>query len=310
VFNKRARFLKPGRYGQEERDATTLADIPQDFGLSSKAPTIVRVPKGGKNLLFSPNDAFFEDNTDPNGNYGIRYTLPNSAPGNAAAGRVVLSPRVSSVRRPGGGDSAMLALLPSHDEVPELVPVGRAAVGRGRRSGSLRIKSKTPMPTPQYRGWYPRSSCSAGQACWDVSASRWLGRGGGHTGIDLFAPKGSELRVPVRSRLTIFTSETFGLTAAFSFTVQDTGTVYHIIYAHLSETSLISGQTYKAGTIVGRAGCSGNARKGCGKELNNQGARSDHVHVELIEKPELVNPLNPFRRDPVALLGWKIAAPE
>ena len=215
----------------------------------------------------------------------------------------------------------MLSLLPSYGDVPELVPASLSLRGPGRRAGTLGIRSKTPMPAPRYRGWYPRSSCSAGRACWDVGASKWLGRGGGHTGIDLFAPKGSALRVPVDSRLTIFTSESFGLTAAFSFTVQGSQTVYHIIYAHLSETRLTSGQTYKAGTIVGFAGCSGNAKKGCGKELNAQGARSDHVHVELIEKPELVNPLNPYRRDPipelelrrrhpVELLGWKIAAPE
>ncbi len=56
-------------------------DIAQDFKISDPvgvpggiSSIIVEVPTGAAYLFVSPNDSFFGDNTDPNGNYGVQIT--------------------------------------------------------------------------------------------------------------------------------------------------------------------------------------------------------------------------------------------
>lgn len=60
-------------------------DIPQDFAIStpagSPASVLVQVPAGARFLFTAPHDSFFGDNTDPNGNYGLRITAVAPAPG-------------------------------------------------------------------------------------------------------------------------------------------------------------------------------------------------------------------------------------
>jgi len=52
-------------------------DIPQDFAIRSGTELYAQVPTGATSLWFSPNDCYFRDNTDPNGDYGanIKVTI-------------------------------------------------------------------------------------------------------------------------------------------------------------------------------------------------------------------------------------------
>ena len=56
-----------------------LTDIPEDFGIPFQADECVKVeiPNNAERILFSPNDAHFEDNTDPNGDLGVNIRIIN-----------------------------------------------------------------------------------------------------------------------------------------------------------------------------------------------------------------------------------------
>lgn len=54
-----------------------VTDIPEDFRVASAVPNVsvtVVVPAGATHLFVSPGDHLFEDNSDPDGDYGIRIT--------------------------------------------------------------------------------------------------------------------------------------------------------------------------------------------------------------------------------------------
>jgi hypothetical protein len=75
VFRGDAGFVAPGARGnQEDIESRPTADglatdIPQDFRVANLS--IVEVPEGASELLFSPNDSFHSDNGDPNNDYGV-----------------------------------------------------------------------------------------------------------------------------------------------------------------------------------------------------------------------------------------------
>ena len=46
-------------------------DIPYDFRVAN---TIVQVPQGANYLFIAAHDIYYSDNSDPNGNYGVRIT--------------------------------------------------------------------------------------------------------------------------------------------------------------------------------------------------------------------------------------------
>ncbi|MCC2670471.1 MAG: hypothetical protein K0Q72_2942, partial [Armatimonadetes bacterium] len=49
-------------------------DIPEDFAITGGG-TDLTIPAGAQFLFVSPNDSFFSDNSDPDGDYTIRITL-------------------------------------------------------------------------------------------------------------------------------------------------------------------------------------------------------------------------------------------
>lgn len=49
-------------------------DIPEDFAITG-AGTVLEVPAGAQFLFVSPNDSYFSDNSDPDGDYALRITL-------------------------------------------------------------------------------------------------------------------------------------------------------------------------------------------------------------------------------------------
>lgn len=49
-------------------------DIPEDFAITG-AGTVLTIPAGAQVLFVSPNDSYFSDNSDPDGDYTLRITL-------------------------------------------------------------------------------------------------------------------------------------------------------------------------------------------------------------------------------------------
>ena len=49
-------------------------DVAQDFFVVGNGITTVKIPVGAVSIKFSPSDSYFEDNTDPNGDYAVRVS--------------------------------------------------------------------------------------------------------------------------------------------------------------------------------------------------------------------------------------------
>jgi len=83
VFSDGTSFVAPAVYSHVTSlpQATTQAatDIPQDFFVMGSGTTMVQIPVGATTILFSPNDSFFSDNTDPDGNYGVSIRRVDAA---------------------------------------------------------------------------------------------------------------------------------------------------------------------------------------------------------------------------------------
>ncbi len=308
VFAGRRHFRYPGSYGQQIGEVTLAPDIKEDFGLFGQT-TIVRIPPRARHLKLGPNDEYFQDNTDPDSDYGLRYTLPNSSP--KSSGRSTdaggAAPAVSRTSKADLAD--LVANLPGGPRLPEAEQVDFSSAQRG----SLRVGTTTPVRKPQYRGWHDDCSGIEENACWAPNASKFNAYPGAHFGIDIFAPQGTHLRAPAKGKVTFFSSSgSWGKYAVTSFRVKRRA--YHIVYAHLDGFDGLSGRSVKRGEIIARAGCSGIAnpgpRCGDGSEMNKQGARTDHVHVVLIEKEEITGAAEAIHaRDIIAYLGWKVAMP-
>jgi Ca2+-binding RTX toxin-like protein len=60
----------PGIVSSPQNEGGGATDIPQDFGLLT-TPTVVTIPAGATGILFSSNDSYFGDNSDPDNDYGV-----------------------------------------------------------------------------------------------------------------------------------------------------------------------------------------------------------------------------------------------
>ena len=56
-----------------QNETGIATDIPQDFSLGNTA-SVITVPVGAVAILFSPNDSYFSDNSDPDGDFGANIT--------------------------------------------------------------------------------------------------------------------------------------------------------------------------------------------------------------------------------------------
>lgn len=84
VFKGPSGFISPGPVGQgiafnsmPTACSSIPTDIPNDFNISPV--TAVQIPAGATEILFTGNDSFWSDNTDPNGDYGVLIELVPSA---------------------------------------------------------------------------------------------------------------------------------------------------------------------------------------------------------------------------------------
>jgi hypothetical protein len=53
---------------------TQSTDIPEDFAIMGTG-TVLTIPVGAQFLFVSPNDSYYSDNSDPDGDYALRITL-------------------------------------------------------------------------------------------------------------------------------------------------------------------------------------------------------------------------------------------
>lgn len=131
-----------------------------------------------------------------------------------------------------------------------------------------------------------------------------------HRGLDIASPSGTPVHGAIAGVLSYGRDPNgWGLFARLRFRPSirtANGTCSHgepleLLYAHLQEDSAAfppgEERQVAAGTIVGRVGCSGNARGMCSPSLES------HVHVTLrtIADHKQI--------DPQPLLGWKPASP-
>jgi Ca2+-binding RTX toxin-like protein len=79
VFNGPGGLLSPEVFIESAslpQAATQLqTDIAQDFAVAGFGVTTVKVPVGATSIVFSPNDSFFSDNSDPNSDYRVSIRL-------------------------------------------------------------------------------------------------------------------------------------------------------------------------------------------------------------------------------------------
>lgn len=144
---------------------------------------------------------------------------------------------------------------------------------------------------------------------WNTSQSKYLGRGGAHKGIDLFAPAGTPVLAPISGTFVPNAYNSGGDLGTNGIIIyKKGGKERHCVIAHLSSIVASAG-TIRAGEKVGLAGCSGNAGGGnpsiCGVP-NPCGGRSDHVHIDVRDGKVPINPNKATFSDPVAEFGLTV----
>ncbi len=135
-------------------------------------------------------------------------------------------------------------------------------------------------------------------------------RGRFHGGIDVSAPTGTPVRAGTDGTLTYGNDpHGFGKFARVRFEHPKRsrdGTCHgsaelEIIYAHLREDSVKLGappRPVRAGEVVGKVGCTGNAKGMCSPSPES------HVHV-TVQRPDARG-----RLDPLAFFGWPVHKPD
>ena len=95
-----------------------------------------------------------------------------------------------------------------------------------------------------------------------------------HQGVDILAPKGTKLVAPANGVIARAGAwDRWGYGKAVLIRVSSGGKDLYVLYAHLNQVLVHTGQKVRRGQVVGRAGKSGNAGRMPKKE--------EHVHVEV-----------------------------
>lgn len=138
---------------------------------------------------------------------------------------------------------------------------------------------------------------------WRPRASRFgmVRDGGGklHNGVDLFAPRGTEVVAVVSGELELVPDEGEAIGNRAWLWFDWGGERWRFVYGHL-DGFRGAARSVSAGDLIGYAGCTGNAANEgtCGRP-NECGLISDHVHLILI------GPSGSFA-DPVGALRWSV----
>jgi murein DD-endopeptidase MepM/ murein hydrolase activator NlpD len=158
----------------------------------------------------------------------------------------------------------------------------------------------------EYRGWYPiDQGPNKGRGRWCPSQSKFNGRGGRHTGSDLFAPNMSNI-LAIRDgniEYNVVNDADWGNIIYLYF--KDKGVTYVAVYAHLDPSSAFPGvKSVKKGDIIGKTGCTGNAGGGtCDRThaCNGKTVLQDHLHLEVMDARTKT------KQDAVAFFGFSPA---
>ena len=293
--------VSPGSFGQQEPIFTPptwpnqlSTDIEQDFFVPQNREIIVRVPERASRLAFSVPDSYFDDNSDQSGKFGVLVSKPNSKLtllANMAELESMYTQEQDIV--PWEWLSYLERLIPVLSEWP--TATGFSTSPTHTVPGS--------HGASQYRGWYLKSG-------WNPNNSKFNPAGSGsrkHYGIDIFAPRGTTLIVPVGPCWVDLIPDVkgYGNTVAFRFLFGKEK--YTCIYAHCDKFLFKTGRLASHGEVVASAGCSGNsAEENCGIQLSS-GGRTDHVHVGMYKGAVISDAASPT--DPLAVLGWKPRTP-
>lgn len=302
VFRAGTSAVAPMDYGTQVGEGTSIGDIPQDFALW-EAQNIVRIPDGAERIEFTSNDVWFSDNVS-NGKFGVLVTKPNASPDASAS--LAVERNVDDSAPDCGVGEPNPAVMPLIDKI----------IAEERILDIEAVSYMTlaaPVPLPQYRGWYPASP-NVARSYWNSSQSKYLGRGGDHKGVDIFAPTGTPVLAPVSGRFVPNAYRPDGDLGTNGIIIYRKGRRQrHCVLAHLATITASAG-TIRAGQIVGTAGCSGTAGSygnppicGVGRQ-NLCGGRSDHVHIDVREGAQPTN--NPEYVDPVVELRLTIRDPD
>ena len=297
--------IAPGKHGQDGPVHTpntwplgNSTDIDQDFGVPQDRVVIVRAPEMATRLVFSVPDAYFPDN-GADGDFGVLITFPNRPTATPGPPGMSGSVEGSAIDREFGAVDTR-ALIAALNERAKGVPEWPEATTFAASPFEVDANTAT---RPQYRGWYVPNTWVPQMSHFDPN-----GTGGrAHYGMDIFAPRGSQLIVPVGPSYVEYLPNVsgYGGTIAFRFTWQSKR--YTAIYAHCDSFLFPAARTAQAGELVGTAGCSGNAsQENCGIDLAH-GGRTDHVHVGLYEGATIADKASPI--DPATILGWAPITP-
>lgn len=184
-----------------------------------------------------------------------------------------------------------------------LIPYSLPSLFQSLAPAQLDPAGTIQFPAGELRGMY--STVSDG----NVVQTRWKPQwskfdhprgGGGHNGVDIFAPVGTPLVAVVDGAVTFHKAgnSEIGDRAWLSFKV---GTInYRLIYGHLNGFAG-SDRSVKRGEVIGYSGCSGNANyaQDC-LTAGKCGVASSHVHLIL------KNDTSGQDLDAVAALGWRL----
>lgn len=283
-------FMKPGVDYPESNNSLWVRERYSDnrFEIFDESHFLLTPDLGSRAYIcdFGPDDSYYSDNQDLNGDYGVVVSYLNVRPPNYA----VLVEEIEVTEEPEDG-----AIKTSVWDINDL-PQNNFASPQ-----SVTVHD-------QYRGWYSTRA-------WLPRYSRFHGRpGGGHNGIDLFAHYGSDVKTPVTGRLLFNpfsggpNNPSLGRTSVVESNID--GRVVYVVFAHLSANVGRANAIVRAGAVVGRAGHSGNAKADNNpydfRHRNPWGGRSDHVHIDVRKK---LNAKRGDFLDPVRTLRLSVSSP-
>jgi murein DD-endopeptidase MepM/ murein hydrolase activator NlpD len=282
-------LAKIGEYYYKSPELLTSESLHVKFGSDpsfelSKSQEIFRLVKGIE-AKFAPNDVYFKDNSFTKNKFGVIISFVNNP-----------SPK-KNLADYEKANIYFQELVIGHSSkftaegdliLPNFIRKSAAPLFKEEIKGKYRY---------QYRGWYENDT-------WAPEYSKYKGRPGKkHGGIDIFAPIGTTIVSPVDGFFEPGVGADFGNFGLIAFNHEEKKKF--LFLCHLSKLVLTKSQWVTAGTVIGYAGCSGNAQNnlpcGSAKDRNRYGGRSDHIHIEVrVGGPADKNPTE----DPVRIFNW------
>lgn len=271
-------------YGGLKTDVRWDREIPDQYA------TVQVSTSKNINHLFSVNDSFYADNKNNSGQSELRVKMvllnrektPFTKSYVESESYLKKDPKLLDEEKP---EPSLSEIVSWGDIVSEQTIVPLSIQTSAKNGWSL-------FSGWELRGWI---YTNARKAYWRPQSSEFMGRQGvKHCGLDVFLPKGMNVKVPAGftgAMISCHKSTSWGENAHLEWkSVNSKGKEFirHLVFAHLEENSCVNhGQKARKGMLLGRAGCTSDVKsqpvkklKNCGVEDDeNIGLRTDHVHV-------------------------------